>query len=163
MSESIALIQQTISYNNAYEVMQLRRQAAIRFRNGRFTAKWHRFWARITKRDLRLKNLNDVSAINPLQKHQQIGIQEVPIHLIQGSEGRSDDFDQQFRPLRTHNKDRWINIAVARFQGVQLPAVELVQVGCQFFVRDGHHRISVAHLMGQTTIDASVTIWDGMK
>ena len=163
MSESIALIQQTISYNNTHEVMRLRRQAAIWFRNGRFTAKWHHFGARITGRDVRLKNLNDVSAASPLQQHQQIGIREVPIHLIQGSEGRSDDFDQQFRPLRTHNKDRWINIAVARYQGVQLPAVDLVQVGCQFFVRDGHHRISVAHLMGQATIDASVTIWGGIN
>jgi hypothetical protein len=28
-----------------------------------------------------------------------------------------------------------------------------------YFVRDGHHRISVAQAMGQTNIDAEVTEW----
>ena len=35
----------------------------------------------------------------------------------------------------------------------------LVQVGDIYFVRDGHHRISVAQALGQTDIDARVTIW----
>jgi hypothetical protein len=31
----------------------------------------------------------------------------------------------------------------------------LVQVGDIYFVRDGHHRISVAQALGQTDIDAT--------
>jgi hypothetical protein len=42
-----------------------------------------------------------------------------------------------------------------------LPPVELIQVGDVFFVRDGHHRVSVARAMGQEYAEAEVTIWEG--
>lgn len=50
-------------------------------------------------------------------------------------------------------------MAVARQQGKALPPVRLVQVGDLYFVRDGHHRISVARALGQQDIKARVTIW----
>jgi hypothetical protein len=37
--------------------------------------------------------------------------------------------------------------------------VALVQVGDIFFVRDGHHRISVARALGQIDVEARVTVW----
>ena len=37
--------------------------------------------------------------------------------------------------------------------------MELVQLGDLYFVREGHHRISVAQAMGQESIDAEVTVW----
>jgi hypothetical protein len=40
-----------------------------------------------------------------------------------------------------------------------LPPVVLVQVGDVYFVRDGHHRISVARALGQLDIEAAVTVW----
>jgi len=43
--------------------------------------------------------------------------------------------------------------------GTPLPPVELVQVGDVYFVRDGHHRISVARTVGQRDIEAEVTVW----
>jgi hypothetical protein len=43
--------------------------------------------------------------------------------------------------------------------GDPLPPVELIQVGSVYFVRDGHHRISVARAMGQQEIEAVVTVW----
>ena len=45
-------------------------------------------------------------------------------------------------------------------QDVPLPPVSLVQVGGCYFVEDGHHRISVARALGETVIDAEVTVWD---
>jgi hypothetical protein len=38
--------------------------------------------------------------------------------------------------------------------------VELIQVGECYFVRDGHHRISVARALGQHAIDVEVTVWE---
>jgi hypothetical protein len=35
----------------------------------------------------------------------------------------------------------------------------LIQVGPTYYVRDGHHRVSVARMMGQEEIDAEVTVW----
>jgi hypothetical protein len=37
--------------------------------------------------------------------------------------------------------------------------VELIKIGDIYFERDGHHRISVAQMMGQAYIDAQVTVW----
>jgi len=37
-----------------------------------------------------------------------------------------------------------------------LPPVELIQVGGCYFVRDGHHRISVARSFGQQYIEAEI-------
>lgn len=51
-------------------------------------------------------------------------------------------------------------MAVAQQQGRSLPPVELIQIGEVYFVRDGHHRISVAQTMGQEQIEATVTVWE---
>jgi len=53
-----------------------------------------------------------------------------------------------------------MGIAAARQMGRTLPPVELIQIGDLYFVRDGHHRISVARGMGQEHIDAEVTVWE---
>ncbi len=84
----------------------------------------------------------------------------VPISQIRGSEGKSGEFDAQFRPLKRYSRDRWVSVAVAYLQGKTLPPVELIKVGRQYFVRDGHHRISVARAYGQYDVDAVVTICD---
>jgi hypothetical protein len=51
-------------------------------------------------------------------------------------------------------------VAEAMYMGVPLPPVHLIQVGDVYFVRDGHHRISVAKALGQTQIEANVTVWN---
>ena len=98
-----------------------------------------------------------------MQRRNYAGIQSVPLAKIAGSEGRCDDFDADFRPLKSHNQDRWISVAIARSRDIALPAVELVQVKDAYFVRDGHHRISVAKLEGQLEIEAQVTVWHGVE
>ena len=82
------------------------------------------------------------------------------LRRIQGSEGRCRDFDRGFAPLQDHTRERWLSVAVAWLQGHALPAVDLVEVGELYFVRDGHHRISVARALGCVDIDASVTVWE---
>ena len=84
------------------------------------------------------------------------GIVSVPLSKIIGTECRSDDFDADFRPLKNHLRERWISVAASRSTGVVLPAVELVQDGSGFYVRDGHHRISIAKAVGQLEIDARI-------
>lgn len=88
------------------------------------------------------------------------GIKCVSLSQICGSLGRTGDFDQSFHPLDDRLRDRWIRVALARGQDIPMPAVSLVQVGDCYFVEDGHHRISVARILGETAIDAEVTVWD---
>ena len=42
--------------------------------------------------------------------------------------------------------------------GDTLPPVELLRVGDRYFVRDGHHRISIAKALGHNSVDAVVTM-----
>jgi hypothetical protein len=83
----------------------------------------------------------------------------VAISNICGSENRVVDFDCDFNPLQDHTRDRWLGIAAALQRGRCLPPVALIQVGDRYFVRDGHHRISVARALGQKAIEATVEIW----
>lgn len=84
------------------------------------------------------------------------GIQVIPLEEIVGSEGRSQDFDNQFWPLKEHSRDRWVNIAQAMRSGAPLPPVQLVQTAGGYAVRDGHHRLSVARAYGRTVIEAEI-------
>ena len=91
------------------------------------------------------------------QHHQ--GLQAVPVERIVGSEGRSEDFDGEFRPLNNHTQKRWYSVARARLTGVTLPAVVLIRIGDAYYVRDGNHRVSVARALGDAAIDAEVTVY----
>ena len=83
------------------------------------------------------------------------GIQEIPAQAIVGSVGRDRDFDRRFRPLRQHLQDRWVRAYVTAQTNGWAP-VRLWQVGDQYFVEDGHHRVSVARQLGVDRIEAEV-------
>lgn len=119
----------------------------------------HRVWAALTGRSRRLLDLATVQTTCTVVGRHHAGWQTVPIDQIRGSLGRYTDFDLDFYPLQTHTRDRWLRIARAQQQGVSLPLVDLIQVGDVYFVRDGHHRISVAQALEQPDIDAQVTVW----
>ena len=84
------------------------------------------------------------------------GQMSVPIDRIRGSEGRTEDFDDTFYPLHERMRSRWLNVASMRLAGEDLPSVELIHEGGIYFVRDGHHRISVAKALGEAYVDAEV-------
>jgi hypothetical protein len=54
-------------------------------------------------------------------------------------------------------RGRWEQIATAIRRGEPMPPVDLVRIGEIYFVRDGHHRVSVARALGWSDIDAYVT------
>jgi hypothetical protein len=85
------------------------------------------------------------------------GLQVVPLDAIVGTVDRAADFDRGFRPTTTWMRSRWERIAAAQRRGEPLPPVSLFKVGELYFVRDGHHRVSVAKSLGRADIDAYVT------
>ncbi len=121
---------------------------------------WNKLWSVLTRRSRHLLDLSEVVAANTMSGSHYLGTKTVSIRRIRGSESRSNDFDSDFHPLQNHTEERWLNIAAAQQRGVTLPAVDLVQVGEIYFVRDGHHRISVARAFGQEYIEAEVTVWN---
>lgn len=131
---------------------EARKASTKLFENALSQARSSRILVKIFGKSNALRTLTS----QPVQTARTSRIVVVPLDRIVGSEGRCADFDASFRPLKAHNRERWINIAVARREGVPLPAVELVQIGDEYYVRDGHHRISVAHVIGQVEIDARI-------
>jgi len=93
-----------------------------------------------------------------LKVHGQVyrGIQAVPIAQIVGSVDRYRDFDRAFLPTQTHTAFRWKRVDQAHYQDINLPPVQLYQMGDVYFVRDGNHRVSVARERGVEFIDAEV-------
>jgi hypothetical protein len=123
----------------------------------------HKVWSALTGRSRRLLDLATVQAACDVRNRHAAGTRAVPIREIHGSEGRSEDFDADFRPLRPHSKERWMRIAIAQQMGKTMPPVELIRVGDAYFVRDGHHRVSVARALGQREIDAQITVWEATR
>lgn len=93
----------------------------------------------------------------PFVGQRDIGLREVPLDKIVGSVGRYRDFDRAFLPTQKVTSQRWINIDKARHQEIELPPIEAYKVGDVYFVKDGNHRVSVAHERNQLYIDAYVT------
>ena len=97
-----------------------------------------------------------ISALGYVSEH-SAGKAVVPLDAIVGTVDRGRDFDRSFRPTTGRVRSRWEHIATAMRRGEAMPPVDLVRVGQIYFVRDGHHRVSVARALGHTDIDATVT------
>jgi hypothetical protein len=88
---------------------------------------------------------------------QRIGPAVVKLDDIVGTVDRQREFDRRFRPTTGRVRSRWEHIAAAMRRGESMPPVDLLKIGEIYFVRDGHHRVSVARALGHTDIDAIVT------
>ncbi len=85
-----------------------------------------------------------------------VGLQSIPIDRIVGSERRSSEFDRDFLPRREFVRRRWQSIDIAHYESKPLPAIRVFEMGGVYFVRDGNHRVSVAHSQKWSFIDAEV-------
>jgi hypothetical protein len=85
------------------------------------------------------------------------GVREIPLEAIAGTvePSRAVLFDSGFRP-RAAARTRWQRVWLAEHRGAVLPPISVVPVGDGYAVRDGHHRVSVAHARGALTIDAMI-------
>ncbi len=141
-----------------YENLAVPRQRALQlFRHSELRGMWHKWLCRLCGRRMHLQQLSGGEQRRG-QRH-YVGVKVVALAAICGSEGRAPDFDSTFRPTDERTMQRWVNIAQARLEGKPLPPVELIQVDDAYYVRDGHHRVSVAKALGEAFIDAEVTMW----
>jgi hypothetical protein len=132
-------------------------QASDDFSRARGRALLHRLRHFMSVDRDKLLSLKDVKEILKPKNETYRGMQTVPIKLIVGSEGRYRDFNKYFLPRGEHLRQRWERIDIARLQNIILPPIQLYEIGGVYFVRDGNHRVSVAHAQGVELIDAEVT------
>ena len=109
---------------------------------------------------------DDVALILPFEEvvealgrtgERERGLEIIKLDAIVGTVDRTQDFDRSFRPLTTRSRMRWERIAAASRRGESLPPISVYEISGLYFVRDGHHRVSVARSLGRVDIDAYVT------
>ncbi|MDR2182032.1 MAG: transcriptional regulator, partial [Treponema sp.] len=135
----------------------VRHQAADDFSRARTKEIFSRIMHVINPDRNKLLSFNDMREILKPSGESYRGIEAVPIRLIVGSEGRYRDFNKYFLPRSEHLRSRWQRVDEARLTDVNLPPIQLYEIGGVYFVRDGNHRVSVAKTMGIETVDAEVT------
>jgi len=88
---------------------------------------------------------------------QSLGLQTIPLETVVGTVDSARDFDRFFRPTSSRVRERWERLALAQRQGAPMPPIDVYRIGDLHFVKDGHHRVSIAIATGQKMIDAYVT------
>jgi hypothetical protein len=90
-------------------------------------------------------------------ERRHLGLQAITVDSIIGTVERQKAaaFDCRFRPPRW-SRERWTAICLAAQRGTGLPPISVYRAGDRHFVRDGHHRVSVASALGAITIEADV-------
>lgn len=87
-----------------------------------------------------------------------LGLKTIPLDAIVGTVDRDrGPFDRRFRPRSSDPRDRWVRLAASLQRGEAMEPISVYQVGQAYFVRDGHHRVSVARAAGHSSIQAFVT------
>jgi hypothetical protein len=85
-----------------------------------------------------------------------LGEQVIDLDSIVGTvDRRRGEFDRDFRPS-PGTRGRWERIAEARKRGEAMPPIDVFRIGDLHFVRDGHHRVSVARALKEKDINARV-------
>ncbi len=86
------------------------------------------------------------------------GIEAIPIDKIIGSLGRYLDFSETLLPKKTDGSSRYEYIKSLMEKGINLEPIQVYQVLDNYFIIDGHHRVSVAkNEFKAKYIDAQVT------
>jgi hypothetical protein len=91
------------------------------------------------------------------KSERRLGLRTIPLDAIVGTVDRTREFDRNFRPTTRRVRRRWQRIAEAIRRNQSMPPIDVYKVGDMYFVRDGHHRVSVARQLGLDVIEASVT------
>src|SRR5574344_1026705 len=103
-----------------------------------------------------LISFTDIKSLLKPKDEIYVGMKTIPISKFVGSEGRYEDFDNQFFPKSNFLKERWQHVDQAALEQVNLPPIKVYELGGLYFVRDGNHRVSVAKMQGVEFIDAEV-------
>src|SRR5579875_1447148 len=99
----------------------------------------------------------EVVAAVGFEGERNLGLQTIKVATIVGTVDQHRDFDRRFRPTSARVRERWERLALAQRRGEQIPPIDVYRIGSLHFVRDGHHRVSIAVATGRSTIDAYVT------
>ncbi len=143
-----------------YRQRQIAQHANDLFERVYFRGQLKQWIARFMRQSRDLPLLSKVEGKYPAVPIVELGDQPVRLENIIGTTARRN-FDRDFYPLQRRSKNRWTSIAQAMMTDqTSLPLIEVVQVGTDYFVTDGNHRVSVAKALNHLYIDGNVTRWE---
>ncbi len=132
------------------------RQSVIEIFN-RFQSRAMRDWliaALFSRKPNRLKDFAEIlPQLNPNRVFS--AQQDIPVEQITGSVGRATDYDAASRPLKKNLRDRWVAMYLS-LQNDSWPPILVYKVCDEYYVEDGHHRVSVARHTGMSFVQAEV-------
>ena len=104
-----------------------------------------------------LAYLADDSGWAATAPRRRVGIQTIALGSIVGTTDahKAEAFDHALRPPEW-SRVRWTQLYMVAQRGTPLPPVSVYRVGEQHYLRDGHHRASVARALGADSIEAQV-------
>ena len=147
-------------------------EARSEFQKAHARARWLGLVDRLLRRCRRLCALNDMAAepVGAACLRQAAGlahprlvpgprrlVEDVLLERVIGSLVRADDYTADFLPRRGSDEERWARVRVALDSLEGVPPIELYEVGGDYYVKDGHHRVSVMKRMGLRRVEAYVT------
>jgi hypothetical protein len=93
-----------------------------------------------------------------------IGLRTVLVECIRGTASVAASRGRDFRPLDGREPAdwdfRWSRLQSAIRNQAQLPPIQLLRAGGDYWVVDGHNRVALARELGQLWIDADITELD---
>lgn len=137
-------------------ITNLRSYVSYQFSVLRIRAARDVFWSKLTNRNSSLPTFP--GEIQPgKQSGKLLDLNNIRIDQIIGTLNKCDDFDHKFRPLKKRLLHRWVNTFISLKHDEWSPIV-VHKIGEQYYVEDGHHRVSVARAVGMDYIEAK--IWE---
>jgi len=112
----------------------------------------------LKKKSSGLKCFDEERRKEDVSSRVDLGIRPVKIDRVVGSVARPLDFDPKFESRGKDGAEtRYNSVKGALEKGLILPAVDLYKIKDEYYVVDGHHRVSAAKEIGQKYVDAHVT------
>ncbi|CAM3158375.1 chromosome partitioning protein ParB [Nocardioides dubius] len=130
------------------DFLRARRQQVLSSIAGRFRA---------TDDLTSLLSFDEVVTALGYRGEKRLGRLVIPLERVVGTVDKTRDFDRAFRPTSGRARSRWERISQALRRGEEVPPIDVYKLGDLYFVRDGHHRVSVAKSLGLDLIEADVT------
>jgi uncharacterized ParB-like nuclease family protein len=84
-------------------------------------------------------------------------LRDVELEQIIGSLDRAEDYTGDFLPRVGTDEERWARVRVALDSLEGVPPIELYEYDGEYYVKDGHHRVSVMKRIGVKRVEAYVT------
>ena len=107
--------------------------------------------------DTGLLRFDEVVSVLGFRGEYYLGLRTIRLDTVVGTVEEVRGFDRRFRPASDRERECWELLDLAERHGTAIPSIEVYRVGGLHFVKDGHHRVSVAIATGQQMIDAEVT------